>query len=169
MGSSGSGTGVVGVTASLGTSVAAGMFNNNAAGNAGNILLGQSAGVTKFSVDSKGDVAASGNVTASGSVTIGTGGTPILEHLSGGFVISLPAMKPSTCTTFNNSFNPLAREQDTIVLGVGNSLMSAGPAIIFSAWVSAPGFLAIRVCNVNPNGPATSAVTGGLRVDWWKH
>ncbi len=162
-------SGVSGNTSSTAATAAAGIFNNDASGNAGNILLGQSGQVTKFSVDGKGDVMASGNVTASGSVTIGTGGTPILEHLSGGFVISLPAMKPSTCTTFNNSFNPIAREQDTIVLGVGNSLMSAGPAIIFSAWVSAPGFLAIRVCNVNPNGPATSAVTGGLRVDWWKH
>jgi hypothetical protein len=161
-GASNSGTGVYGTTAGTSATTAAAVFNNAAAGNAGNILLGQSGQVTKFSIDSKGDVA------ASGSVTIG-GGTPILEHLSGGFVISLPAMKPSTCTTFNNSFNPLASEQDTIVLGVGNSLMSAGPAIIFSAWVSAPGFLAIRVCNVNPNGPPTSAVNGGLRVDLWKH
>jgi hypothetical protein len=58
---------------------------------------------------------------------------------------------------------------DSIALGVPSSLMSAGGFLMFQAWESATNTITVRACNVNPNGPASSAVSGTIRVDLWKH
>jgi Kelch motif len=169
-GASGSGTGVVGSTSSASATVAAGVFNNTATANAGNILLGQSAGVTKFTVDGKGDVAASGNVTASGAVTIG-GGTPILEHLSGKFPVSVAAgIGPGGCLTLPTIAFAGASDGDTIALGVPNALVAgtAGDFLEYFAWVSAANTVSVRVCNLK-GGSANNAASGTIRVDVWKH
>jgi YVTN family beta-propeller protein len=164
LGTSGTGNGVQAQTSTTSATAAAGVFDNTASGN---ILLGRSAGVTKFSVDGKGDVA------ASGSVTIGTGGTPILEHLSQTISLNVAAAGPATCAPLT-SFNLTgASDGDSLALGVPNSLLNptlTGAGILnYSAWVSAANTITIRVCNVNPNGPKSNAVSGTIRVDIWKH
>ncbi len=159
--------GVFATTSSTSATLAAGVFANSAAGNAGNILLGQSNNVTKFSVDSKGDVTASGNVTASGSVTIGTGGTPILEHLSQTFTVSVPVVVPAACAPSQTVPLTGASDGDTLAMGVQNALTSGG-SLTYFAWVSAANTITIRVCN--PAGPKSVAITNQtIRVDIWKH
>jgi hypothetical protein len=113
-----------------------------------------------------GNQGIAGNISASGSVAIG-GGTPILKHLSITATLSVPSIKPSSCTS--SSFTLAgASNGDTTALGVPNALMTAG-TIVYSAWVSAPNTIVIRACDVNPNGPATTAASGTIRVDLWKH
>ncbi|OLB33850.1 MAG: hypothetical protein AUH11_20055 [Acidobacteria bacterium 13_2_20CM_57_17] len=155
--------GISGGTSSTSATAAAGIFNNGAAGNAGNILLGQSAGVTKFSVDGKGDIA------ASGSVTIG-GGTPILEHLSQAFTVSVPSVSPNNCASLTPITFTGASDGYTIALGVPNALVAGttGDFLQYFAWVSTANTVTIRVCN--PHGAsASNPVSGTIRVDIWKH
>ena len=154
------GVGVYGVTSSTGI---AGAFN---ATNGGKILSGQSNGAEVFSVANNGNVNTSGSLATSGRVTIG-GGTAITEHLSMTFSLRVPSLKPSTCTSSTFTLTG-ASDGDTAALGVPNALMSAG-MIIYSAWVSAVNTVTIRACDINPNGPATTAVSGTVRVDIWKH
>ncbi len=48
----------------------------------------------------KGDVTANGSVAAAGTVTIGSGGTPIVKHLSQVFTsFTIPAITPANCAT----------------------------------------------------------------------
>lgn len=160
-GATSTGVGVYGVsTAGAGT---AGRFN---AQNGGKILSGQNNNVEVFSVANNGSVNTSGSLATSGPVTIG-GGTPIAEHLSMTFSLSVASLKPSTCTSSTFTLTG-ASDGDTTALGVPNALMSAG-MIIYSAWVSAANTVTIRACNVNPNGPAAAAASGTVRVDIWKH
>jgi hypothetical protein len=123
---------------------------------AGNGTIGGALGVT-------------GNVAASGSVSIGIGGTPITQYVSTTLAVSVPSLKALSC---QNLVQPLgavgSATNDTVALGVPNSLM-AGGLLIFQAWESAPNTITIRVCNVNPNGPQTSAASGMIRVDLFKH
>jgi hypothetical protein len=158
--------GVRGITAVAGTGgvlgesqltgSTAGIFDNQAGGK---ILSGQNSGVEKFSVDGKGDVA------TSGSVTIGTGGTPITEHLSMLFanVAFNTKMPPATCTVWSPVIASAA-DGDTIAVGMSSSLMSAN--ILFSAWAS-NGSVSVRICN--PTGSPTTVGSGNVRIDVWKH
>src|SRR5579863_1668169 len=119
--------------------------------------------MTKFSVDGKGDVA------ASGSVTIGSGGTPIVEHLSMTFSVSFSPLKPSSCFT-PPPFSFLgASDGDTIAIGVPNAMMTLSNIMIYSAWVSAPNTISIRACNLDPNTSLKTGPSGTIRVDDWKH
>ena len=151
----GAGYGIYGTT-SLPTGVA-GAFN---VANNGEILSGQNTGTEVFSV------ASTGAVSTAGSVTIGSG-TPIVKHLSQTFSASFPSLKPSTCTSLAFTLTG-ASDGDTTALGVPNALMAVGN-VIYSGWVNATNSVTIRACNVNPNGPATTAASGTVRVDVWKH
>jgi hypothetical protein len=159
-GQSYNGVGVYGVALSAGI---AGVFN---ATNGGRILSGQNNGTEVFSIANNGNVKTSGSVVTTGSLTIGTG-TAITEHLSMTFSLGVPSLKPNTCTTSTFTFTG-ASDGDTTALGVPNALMAAGN-IIYSAWVSSANTVTIRACDINPNGPATTAVSGTVRVDIWKH
>jgi hypothetical protein len=115
--------------------------------------------------------AASNNfgVDANGAVTIGNG-TPITRYASATFTINVPSLKPNTCTNSTQAFAAVGSgTNDTLALGVPNAFMSVGGFVIFQAWESAPNTITIRACNVSPNGPATSAVSGALRVSLFKH
>jgi hypothetical protein len=115
--------------------------------------------------------AASNNfrVDANGAVTIGNG-TPITRYASATFTINVPSLKPNTCTNFTQPFAAVGSgTNDTLALGVPNAFMSVGGFVMFQAWESAPNTITIRACNVSPNGPATSAVSGALRVSLFKH
>lgn len=153
--------GVFGQTSGTSTLAAAAIFNNAAGNNLGNILLGQSAGVNEFTVDAKGDV------VANGAVTIGSGGTPIKEHLSIPFSnqvfnITLKPASPTACTVWSQSFAG-ASDGDTVEVGMSSSLMNAN--IIFSAWAG-NGTVNVRICN--PTGSPTTVGSGNIRVDVWK-
>jgi hypothetical protein len=112
---------------------------------------------------------ATGPTTLDGAVTIG-GGTPIKEHLSQAFSLNVPALAPSVCAPVVTVTLTGASDGDSLVLGVANSLMAAGSGILnYAAWVSAANAVTIRVCNINPNGPKSSAVSGTIRVDLWQH
>jgi hypothetical protein len=159
IGVSSSGAGVTGNTSSTSPTAAAGVFNNSGTTNTGNILLGQYQGTKQFAVDAKGDV------TASGSVTIG-GGSPILEHLSATPTIIVTPIAPSNCITISNVSVPGASDGDTLALGVKNAMVPGG-SLNYFAWVSAPGIVTIRVCNIK--GSTNTQITGTIRVDIWKH
>jgi hypothetical protein len=48
-------------------------------------------------------------------------------------------------------------------------MTSARSVINYFAWVSSANNITIRVCNLNPSGPKSTAVSGRIRVDIWKH
>jgi len=115
-----------------------------------------------------GNQSVTGN-TSTGSISIG-GGTAITQHLSATYSITVPPLKPNTCTNLTRTLNgAVAGGNDTIALGVPGSLMSAGGFLMFQAWESGADAITIRICNVNPNGPASAAVTDTIRLDLWKH
>lgn len=115
------------------------------------------------------DNAFAGTQSVNGSLAIG-GGTAITQHLSATYSIALPSFQPNTCRQVPKTLTgAVAGANDTIALGVPNSFLSAGGFLMFQAWESAANTIAIRICNVSPNGPASSAVSGTLRVDLWKH
>jgi hypothetical protein len=119
-----------------------------------------------------GNVAASGNLSAGGSAAIG-GGTPILQHLSRTFNLSVSALGPVSCAPLQILTLTGASDGDSLALGIPNSLLNpslTGTGILnYSAWVSAANTIAMRVCNLNPSGPKSTAVSGTIRVDIWKH
>jgi hypothetical protein len=133
-------------------------------------------GNASFNVSGSGTVG--GTLTAGGNafkadtsgVTIGSGGTPIVQHVSATFDIAVPSLKPNTCANVTNTFTAVGSgTNDTIALGIPSAFMNAGGSLMFNAWESGPNILTIRVCNVSPNGPAASAVSGTIRVDLFKH
>jgi hypothetical protein len=63
-----------------------------------------------------------------------------------------------------------AADGDTIALGVPNDRMYGGPgaALVYTAWVTVPDAVLLRVCNVGGN-PQKYVGVGSIRVDVWKH
>jgi YVTN family beta-propeller protein len=179
-GQSASNSGIFGLTSSAANTTAVGIFENAASTNTGNILLGQYAAngsgtpVNEFVVDAKGDVTANGNVAAAGTVTIGSGGTPIVKHLSQVFTsFTIPAITPANCATLAPFTLTGASDGDTVAFGIKNDLITAAAGYIldYFGWVSGANTITIRVCN--PRGPSNPALTGSatntIRVDVWKH
>ena len=141
--------------------------NNYARVDIGNNFTGNQA--VTGNVSASGNLSATGSATLGGPVTIG-GGTGIKEHLSQTFSVSVGVINPTACAALMNFALTGASDGDSLALGVPNSLMAAGSGILnFTAWVSAPSTITIRVCNLNPNGPKSSTVSGTIRVDLWKH
>lgn len=123
-----------------------------------------------------GNVSVTGQLSAltaviSGPATIGNG-TPINQHLSQTYALAVPAIGPQACAAYTLTMNG-ASDADSITLGVPNALVNpalTGTGILnYSAWVSAANRIVLRVCNLNPGGPRSNAVSGQLRVDIWKH
>jgi hypothetical protein len=116
-----------------------------------------------------GDQNVFGSVFTTGSLSIGSG-TSIVRHVSVAYTLALPSLKPGSCTQVTEWISGAqAGASDPIALGIPASFMSAGGFLMFQAWESATNMITIRVCNVNPNGPPSSAVTDTIRVDLWKH
>lgn len=115
-----------------------------------------------------GDQRISGNILAQGSLTIGSG-TPIRQYISATYNITvptlMPTLKPNTCTSLPES---LAGASSAVNLSVPNSFMSVGGFLMFQACESTFNTITIRVCDVNPNGPAGGAVTDTVRVALFK-
>jgi hypothetical protein len=116
-----------------------------------------------------GNQSVTGNISTSGSLAIGNG-TPITQYISATYSINVPSLKPGACSQLMETLNgSVAGSNDTIALGIPSSMMSAGGSLIFQAWESATNTIIIRVCNVNPNGPPSTAVSDTIRVDLIKH
>jgi len=114
-----------------------------------------------------GNVSVSGNAATTGTVTIGSGGTPIKEHLSATFNPKFPALPPLTCSAQNFTLTG-ASDGDTLALGVPSARMNGGGTVVYFAWVSAANTVTIQVCNVFAS-PQKTAGTGNIRIDLWKH
>ena len=122
----------------------------------------------KTRVGGEGNVTTSGSLASSGAVRIGGGGTPITQHVSVVVNPSFAALKPSTWATANFTLTGAA-DGDTIALGVPNARMLGGAALEYFAWVSAADTITVRACNIDPNAKQTTAGSGAIRVDLWKH
>ena len=114
-----------------------------------------------------GNQSVTGNITASGSVSIG-GGTAITKHLSMTSSPSFSALKASTCATASFTFTG-ASDGDTIALGVPSTRMTGGGNLAYNAWVSAANTVTIQACNLSTATAQSTAGTGAIRVDLWKH
>ena len=115
-----------------------------------------------------GNQSVAGNLAATGTVAIGSGGTPILKHLSLTFNPSFPALKNGVCSSVNFPF-PGASDGDTIALGIPNARMTGGGTLNYFAWVSAANTITIRACNIDPTVKQTTPGSGAIRLDLWKH
>jgi len=115
-----------------------------------------------------GNQSVAGNLATTGTVAIGSAGTPILKHLSLAFNPLFPALKNAACSSANFTFTG-ASDGDTIALGVPNARMTGGGTLNYFAWVSAANTITIRACNIDPTVKQTTAGSGAIRVDVWKH
>lgn len=114
-----------------------------------------------------GNQSVAGNLAIAGTVALG-GGTPILEHLSLTVSPTFPALKAQACSNANFTFTG-ASDGDTIALGVPNSRMTGGGTLNYFAWVAAANTITIRACNIDSSAKQTTAGSGAIRVDVWKH
>lgn len=114
-----------------------------------------------------GNQSVAGNLAIAGTVALG-GGTPILKHLSLTVSPTFPALKAQACSNANFTFTG-ASDGDTIALGVPNSRMTGGGTLNYFAWVAAADTITIRACNIDSSAKQTTAGSGAIRVDVWKH
>ncbi len=106
-----------------------------------------------------------GNVAVAGTVTIGSGGTPIIQHLSALFDPSFPALSGNTCSSAIDTITG-AVEGSPIALGLPPTRLAGGGIIIYQAWVSATNTVTLEACNVSASAQ-TAAGSGSIRIDLW--
>ena len=75
-----------------------------------------------------GNLSTSGNSATAGATTLGSGGTPIVGHLSATFNPSFAALKASTCASAAFALAG-ASDGDTLALGVPNARTTGGVRI----------------------------------------
>lgn len=126
----------------------------------GNVSIGNTSDTAKLAVGSSAQF----QVSAAGAVTIG-GGTPIVQHISTTAGVSLTSLAAASCQV-SSVIATGAADGDSVALGVPNSLASSGDLVLFG-WVSAPGTVSIRACNMGAASVTNAA--GSVRVDVWKH
>ncbi len=142
------------------------LFANNGAAQvtlfpSGNFSIGNVSDTASLAVGS----AAQFQVSPSGAVTIG-GGNAITRHISVSTSLAFPQFAPLSCST--RSFTVAgAADGNSVALGIPNAL-AAVDGLVWFGWVSAPGTVSVRGCNVTnqavPAPPATN-----VRVDIWQH
>lgn len=112
-----------------------------------------------------GNLSVAGNSSTTGTTTIGSGGTPIVEHLSKTFSPTFSLSGGAVCASESFTFSG-ARDGNTVALGVPNERMTATD-LIYTAWVSAANKVTIRVCAFS--GAPANFGSGPIRVDIWQH
>jgi uncharacterized repeat protein (TIGR03803 family) len=112
-----------------------------------------------------GSVAVTGNSSTTGTTTMGSGGTPIVEHLSMTFNPNFVLKTGQVCTSQAFTFTGTSNG-NTVALGVPIERMTATD-LIYSGWVSAPNKVTLRVCAFA--GKPANFGTGTIRVDVWQH
>jgi len=113
-----------------------------------------------------GNQSVSGNDAVAGSLSIGNG-TAITRHLSALFKPSFPALGKGACVTASFAFSGVS-DGDTTALGVPNARMAGPGNFVYTAWISAANMITIQGCNVSGTSQ-TTAGSGSIRVDVWKH
>jgi len=104
------------------------------------------------------------NLKANDSLTIGSGGTPIVAHLSATTSITFNLDTPNTCTVATTSLSGAA-VGDSVSVGMpepptGNFLVSWG------GWVQSLNVVALKYCT---GAATTTDATYTVRFDVWKH
>ena len=112
-----------------------------------------------------GNLSVTGNTSTTGTTTLGSSGTPIVEHLSKTFSPTFTLSGGAVCASEAFTFAG-ARDGNTVALGVPNERMTATD-LIYTAWVSAPNKVTIRVCAFS--GAPANFGSGPIRVDVWIH
>jgi hypothetical protein len=119
-----------------------------------------------LSVNGKATTTASnGNIATEGSMTIGNGGTAIAKHLSttgtvgnAGAAVTLGSCASSTITVTG------AASGDSVVATPPSAIEDY---FVWSAYVSAPDTVKVRLCN--PTGGSLNSADLTWRIDVWKH
>jgi uncharacterized repeat protein (TIGR03803 family) len=112
-----------------------------------------------------GNLALTGNSSTTGTTTMGSGGTPIVQHLSMTFNPNFVLKTGQVCTSQAFTFTGVS-DGNTVALGVPNERMTATD-LIYMGWVSAPNKVTLRVCAFA--GKPANFGTGTIRVDVWQH
>jgi hypothetical protein len=141
-------------------------FTNNGAAQVtlfpgGNLSIGNASDTAPLAVGTEAQF----QVSSAGAATIG-GGTAITRHISVSTSLAFPEFKRGSCNTLTVTATGAA-DGDSVALGIPNALASIDE-ITWFGWVSAPGIVSVRGCNVsNETVPAPPAVS--VRVDVWQH
>jgi hypothetical protein len=172
------GTGQINITGNAATAtLAAGATTAASATTAGNAAdLGGIAAADYARVDVgnsfTGNQNVNGNLSVTGTITgtvvIGTGGTPVKEHVSVLVNPSFPALLPFACATANFTVTA-AIDGNTIALGVPNARMNQGGHIVYSAWVSAANTVTVQACNIDSLNKQKAPGSGSIRLDLWMY
>ena len=141
-------------------------FTNNGAARAtlfpsGNFSIGNGSDTAPLAVGTAGQF----QVSAAGAATIG-GGTAITRHISVSTSLSFPQFSPGSCNTLTVTVAGTA-DGDSVALGIPNALAAVN-GLAWFGWVSAPGTVSVRGCNVTSQSVAAPP-TANVRVDVWQH
>jgi uncharacterized repeat protein (TIGR03803 family) len=115
-----------------------------------------------------GNLSVTGNSSTAGTMTIGSGGTPIVEHLSALFDPSFARLsRPLGNACTSESFTlPGVSDGDTVALGIPSTRM-VDANTFYMGWVSGANTVTIRACIYI--GQFVNFGTGAIRVDVWRH
>lgn len=137
----------------------------------GNTILGDTPGACTdtLTVDAAATFACAvtmgDTLDVDGSTTLGTGGTPILKHLSATASLDFDFSGAGITAQDLTIAVAGAAIGDTVVVGVPNSCVETGN--VFVAWVSAAGTVTVRGIDVDSAG--TNIGSDTFRVDVWQH
>jgi hypothetical protein len=141
-------------------------FTNNGAAQAtlfpsGNFSIGNSSDTAPLAVGTAGQF----QVSPAGAATIG-GGTAITRHISVSTSLAFPQFSAGSCNTLNVTAAGAA-DGDSMALGIPNALAAVN-GLSWFGWVSAPGIVSVRGCNVS-NVSVAAPPAANVRVDVWQH
>jgi hypothetical protein len=142
------------------------LFTNNGTAQvtlfpSGNLSIGNSSDTAPLAVGAAGQF----QVSSAGAATIG-GGTAITRHISVSASLAFLQFSQNSCNTLSVSATGAA-DGDSVALGIPNALAAVN-GLAWFGWVSAPGVVSVRGCNVTSQTvPATP--TANVRVDVWQH
>jgi hypothetical protein len=142
------------------------LFTNNGAAQvtlfpSGNLSVGNNTDAAPLAVGT----AAQFQVSSAGAATIG-GGTAIRRHISLSASLAFPQFLHASCNTLSVTATGAA-DGDSVALGIPNALAEVN-GLIWFGWVSAPGIVSVRGCNVT-NQAVLTPPAANVRVDVWQH
>jgi hypothetical protein len=141
-------------------------FTNNGAAQAtlfpsGNFSIGNASDTAPLAVGTAGQF----QVSLAGAATIG-GGTAITRHISVSTALAFPQFSAGSCNTLTVTAAGAA-DGDSVALGIPNALAAIN-GLAWFGWVSAPGMVSVRGCNVS-NVSVAAPPAANVRVDVWQH
>jgi hypothetical protein len=127
----------------------------------GNFSIGNSSNTAPLAVGTAGQF----QVSSAGAATIG-GGTAITRHISVSTSLVFPQFSQDSCNTLSVTAAGAA-DGDSVALGIPNALAAVN-GLSWFGWVSAPGIVSVRGCNVT-NQSVAAPPAANVRVDVWQH